>query len=105
MATIDINIDGGGGADCQFMNTLWADNADHEPVTLFTMEADSVYEWNVDAGGHPLHAHVNHLQLMDTTDEWNVAGDWMDVYEDEGLTRLKTDRFLGWVIMHCTHIE
>ena len=80
------------------------------------MIRDSVYEWQTIAGGHPLHAHVNHVQLQETHDDWYVAGDWMDVYLEtvndriiivdvlqlnEGLVRYHTEEYLGYVVMHC----
>jgi FtsP/CotA-like multicopper oxidase with cupredoxin domain len=80
---------------------------------LFEAELGAVQEWQVLGDfEHPVHLHVNHVQLGDVSAEqnalrdapyWNVKGDWLDSWSIPGpkMVRWRPDRFVGHAVFHC----
>jgi len=69
------------------------------------MSVNKVQEFQVQANAHPLHMHINHMQLT-TVDGggwggWHQEGDFLDTFLGSGTVRFITDKFKGDVIMHC----
>ena len=71
--------------------------------TLGAMQVyESTYEeFTVTAAAHPIHIHVNPMQVQTDNDEWNVPGDWMDVIFSNGVYRQHLADHAGTVIVHC----
>ena len=77
---------------------------EHATVLQY-MSVDKVQEFRVTADAHPLHIHINHMQLVTVEnngwDGWHEKGDFVDTFLGEGTVRFTTDTFKGEVIMHC----
>mmetsp|Transcript_9325 Transcript_9325/g.14037 ORF Transcript_9325/g.14037 Transcript_9325/m.14037 type:complete len:1237 (-) Transcript_9325:165-3875(-) len=70
-------------------------------------------EWQVSGTNlHPLHVHVNHMQLGPNTgaanqwpdvDGWHMPGDWVDTLSLNGITfiRINPESFIGPMVLHC----
>ena len=69
------------------------------------MSVNKVQEFDVNANAHPLHMHINHMQLTTVRgggwDGWHQEGDFVDTFLGSGTVRFLTDSFTGEVIMHC----
>lgn len=50
---------------------------------------------------HPVHIHVNPIQVQEDQDDWNQPGDWMDVVMSDGIYRQHLADHAGTVIVHC----
>ena len=68
---------------------------------LFTLPRGEIYEYAVNANAHPLHVHVNPMQVVKDNDEWNQPGDWLDVIFSSGAYRQHLSDHAGTVIVHC----
>jgi hypothetical protein len=92
----EIEVDG--RDDCTINGQVWAgDGSDH----LFTVYKSTYEEYTVEADDHPLHIHVNPLQVMSDDDPWNQPGDWMDVVLSNGVYRQHLADYTGSAIIHC----
>lgn len=92
----EIQIQGGGG--CSINDEVWAgDGSDH----LFTVYESTYEEYTVEAANHPMHIHVNPVQVQSDDDPWNAPGDWMDVVMSNGVYRQHLADHAGTVIVHC----
>ena len=92
----EIEINGGGG--CTINGQAWAgDGSDH----LFTVYESTYEEYVVEADNHPMHIHVNPVQVQSDDDPWNQPGDWMDVIMSSGVYRQHLADHAGTVIIHC----
>jgi FtsP/CotA-like multicopper oxidase with cupredoxin domain len=94
---IDINGTPGG---CEFPCGVYEHN-----TVLNYMSVNKVQEFSVNAGAHPFHMHINHMQLIQVGDDgwggWHQEGDFLDTFLGTGTVRFTTDTFTGEVIMHC----
>jgi hypothetical protein len=77
-----------------------------EADKFHSLTAGTVEEWTVDGVDHPLHVHINPMQVMvDTADGWHKAGDWVDVIVGTTppfpVVRTRIDQFIGPVVVHC----
>uniref|UniRef100_A0A0G4H9W3 Plastocyanin-like domain-containing protein n=1 Tax=Chromera velia CCMP2878 TaxID=1169474 RepID=A0A0G4H9W3_9ALVE len=75
----------------------------------------TVQEWNVTGVWfHPMHLHVNHVQLISGGDEWIQNGDYVDTLAlpisggplrdgdaEPVVVRFQPEKFTGNYIMHC----
>ncbi|KAG5190401.1 hypothetical protein JKP88DRAFT_131049, partial [Tribonema minus] len=79
---------------------------------LATMTVNKPQQWLViGTDQHPLHIHVNHMQLGDITkanqwDEapgWHVTGDFIDTLSAKAQVpvRVNPERFIGPMFLHC----
>ncbi|CAM9363120.1 unnamed protein product [Chrysoparadoxa australica] len=77
---------------------------------LTTMNIDEVQEWVLTGHGiHPLHMHVNHIQLNTVNAQWEAVpnwfqqGDWLDTISSPGVVvaRFRTERYAGPMVVHC----
>lgn len=90
-----------GGRGCQFTCGAFNPNVVTEFITL-----GETHVWNVNAVAHPLHVHINHIQLK-TVDQdpfgngWHQPGDWVDTFLGSGSVHFLADSFTGDVIAHC----
>jgi FtsP/CotA-like multicopper oxidase with cupredoxin domain len=71
---------------------------------LHELAANNLYEWEIAGTGQPVHFHVNPLQLVAVSQEWdgmppewNMRGDWLDtILAPSAVTaRMFTDRWGG----------
>jgi len=90
-----------GGRGCQFTCGAYG----HDTVTEF-IQLGETHQWTVSAAGHPLHVHINHLQLSTVSadpfgDNWHQVGDWVDTFLGSGNVRFLADTFTGEVVAHC----
>merc|ERR1711920_866829 len=95
------NIRLAGGRACQFTCGVY----DHHAITEY-IQLGSTHRWNVNAGAHPLHVHINHIQLKTVTndpfeDGWQQPGDWLDTFLGSGNVHFHADTFTGDVVAHC----
>lgn len=87
-----------GGAGCTLNGFTWeGDGSD----SLWTTYAGTYEEYNINAARHPVHIHVNPIQVIDDQDAWNQPGDWMDVVLSQGTYRQHLADHAGTVIVHC----
>jgi FtsP/CotA-like multicopper oxidase with cupredoxin domain len=92
----EIEINGGNG--CSVNDAPWAgDGTDH----LFTVYESTREEYTISAANHPIHIHVNPIQVIRDDDDWNQPGDWMDVVMSNGVYRQHLADHTGVVIVHC----
>ena len=92
----------------------------NESNYLSYLEVNKVHTWGIENSGgfiHPLHIHVNHFQIINTTfptyaatygvtqyvppDGFVESGDWADTLYGPGWLRFYTDIWAGTVTMHC----
>jgi len=95
---------------------------DGETNYMAYMDIDKVHIWEVTAEPttgevHPLHIHINHFQLINSTlgeltptqyTNWidvpagyQEEGDWIDTIWGPGYITFKTDVYAGTVTLHC----
>eukprot|EP00927_Polykrikos_kofoidii_P059631 TRINITY_DN54775_c0_g1_i1.p1 TRINITY_DN54775_c0_g1~~TRINITY_DN54775_c0_g1_i1.p1 ORF type:complete len:796 (+),score=65.50 TRINITY_DN54775_c0_g1_i1:94-2481(+) len=93
-----ITLRGGGG--CEFNCGAY-----EMGVILRKFSVNKIQEFTVDAGAHPFHMHVNHMQIVTSEEDpltnWHRVGDWVDTYGGAGTVRFRSDRYTGPVVMHC----
>ena len=70
---------------------------------LFNVYAFTAEEYDVFAVYHPLHVHVNPMQVQRDTygDPWYRPGDWQDVVLSTGVYRQRFLHYEGVVMVHC----
>ena len=70
---------------------------------LFNVYAFTAEEYDVQADFHPLHVHVNPMQVQRDTllDPWYQPGDWQDVVLSTGIYRQRFLHYEGVVMVHC----
>ena len=98
---LGVSIVGGGGTTgCTFECGAY----EHDTVFQY-MSVNKVQEFSVNAGAHPFHMHINHMQLTQVGDDgwggWHQEGDFIDTFLGTGSVRFLTDTFTGEVVMHC----
>lgn len=69
--------------------------------SLWTVYPDTYEEFVINAARHPVHIHVNPMQVQTDQDAWNQPGDWMDVILSSGTYRQHLADHAGTVIVHC----
>eukprot|EP00475_Leptophrys_vorax_P039526 TRINITY_DN7155_c1_g1_i1.p1 TRINITY_DN7155_c1_g1~~TRINITY_DN7155_c1_g1_i1.p1 ORF type:complete len:608 (+),score=137.74 TRINITY_DN7155_c1_g1_i1:22-1824(+) len=87
--------------------------------TLFSMELGKVYEitFTTDIAVHPIHIHVNHMQIINDTEvAWSVfdthamhtVGTWRDtvysVFERNTTVRVRPTKYTGYALVHCHYV-
>ena len=92
----EIELDGGGG--CTINGLAWQ-GVDGEG--LFSVFPGTFEEFTIDGGDHPLHLHVNPLQVRDGINDWYRSGDWHDVVIGQGTFRMHVADHTGTVVCHC----
>jgi len=100
--------------------TIYQQKFDGESNYFASMDAQKVHVWEITNEGvnlHPLHIHVNHFQMINSTlnlydpadyDNWveipdgyQEEGDWLDTLWGPGFITFKTDVWGGTVAIHC----
>ncbi|KAG5187409.1 hypothetical protein JKP88DRAFT_138909, partial [Tribonema minus] len=103
-----------------YLTKLAAPSGNPRPVAAIAVAAldgipltlGSTVQWDVSFSFlHPLHTHVNHMQLGPITAAnqwsslpgWHVAGDWIDTLAAPGTVPvyIRPERYTGKMVVHC----